>query len=151
MPETGISVDFCWRNYLNLAKELAKTTDDEAYLRSSISRAYYAAFCNARNFMINNDKNQMPDQAERGNMSAHTYLILYFKGVFSKGMIKSKKRRKTKGPRHQIGEDLDSMRKDREKVDYYDYVSNNVLLRSTVEDVLIRSERVVSHTEKGGF
>ncbi len=133
-----------------MANELAKATDNEAYLRSSISRAYYAAFCNARNFMVNNDKNQMPDRDERG-MSEHTYLILYFKGVFSKGMKKSKKGSRTRGPRYQIGEDLSSMRDDRESVDYFNYVNNKVLLKSTVEDVLIRSERVVSYTEKGGF
>jgi uncharacterized protein (UPF0332 family) len=34
---------FEWVRYLNLARELAKRTDEES-LRSSISRAYYAAF-----------------------------------------------------------------------------------------------------------
>ena len=54
---------FNWAEYLELAKELADITStissdsetdskpriSEAKLRSSISRAYYAAFCIARN------------------------------------------------------------------------------------------------------
>lgn len=39
---------FDWTNYLVLAKELGNR-QDEASLRSAISRAYYSAFCNARN------------------------------------------------------------------------------------------------------
>lgn len=39
---------FAWSRYLELAKELALRTD-EASLRSAISRAYYAAYCTARN------------------------------------------------------------------------------------------------------
>ena len=35
---------FDWTAYLDLARELAKQTDNEAALRSAISRAYYAAF-----------------------------------------------------------------------------------------------------------
>ena len=45
---------FDWKQYLDLARELAGSTpsdagQQEARLRSSISRAYYAAFCYARN------------------------------------------------------------------------------------------------------
>lgn len=39
---------FNWGDYFSLAKSLAKKSD-EASLRSSVSRAYYAAFCTARN------------------------------------------------------------------------------------------------------
>lgn len=39
---------FDWREYYELARMLAGC-DDEACERSAISRAYYAAFCGARN------------------------------------------------------------------------------------------------------
>ena len=39
---------FDGRNFLNLAGELASRADDEASLRTAISRAYYAAFWVAR-------------------------------------------------------------------------------------------------------
>ncbi|KAF5436823.1 hypothetical protein C5S35_07295 [Candidatus Methanophagaceae archaeon] len=46
---------FNWSGYLDLAKELAGQTagqaTEEAKLRSSASRAYYAAFCRARNYL----------------------------------------------------------------------------------------------------
>lgn len=41
-------MSFNWREYLRLAKELAKQEQDEASQRSAISRAYYAAFHCAR-------------------------------------------------------------------------------------------------------
>lgn len=41
---------FDWKEYLSLAEELAKR-NDEAALRAAVSRAYYAAFCTARNHL----------------------------------------------------------------------------------------------------
>jgi len=38
---------FRWEDYLSLAKELAKSTEEQ-HRRSAISRAYYAAYCSAR-------------------------------------------------------------------------------------------------------
>ncbi len=42
---------FEWEQYLRLARELAKRTNDEAALRSAISRAYYAVYGTARNHL----------------------------------------------------------------------------------------------------
>jgi hypothetical protein len=42
---------FDWSDYLTLAKQLA-TNADEASKRAAISRAYYAAFGLARNYVI---------------------------------------------------------------------------------------------------
>ncbi len=42
---------FNWAQYLVLAEELVLRGDDEAALRSAVSRAYYAAFCKARNHL----------------------------------------------------------------------------------------------------
>jgi len=146
MSEDRIPMNFCWKNYFSLAKELAEATEDEACLRSAISRAYYAAFCNARNHMARVFHNPMPGRDERNGMSAHTYLILYYKGVFLRGMIRAKKI--NVDPRKMsIGKDLDVMRIERERVDYDDYVDRLERIKSITEDVLIRSERVVSKTE----
>ena len=41
---------FDWRDYLGLAQELSQR-QDEAALRSAISRAYYAVFCSARVYL----------------------------------------------------------------------------------------------------
>ncbi len=41
---------FDWKQYLNLADELSHRSD-EAALRSAVSRAYYAAFGAARNYL----------------------------------------------------------------------------------------------------
>ena len=46
---------FDWKQYLDLARELSQPTTSnagthDARLRSAVSRAYYAAFCHARNY-----------------------------------------------------------------------------------------------------
>ena len=47
---------FDWKQYLELARELVRLSEsrnagpNEAMLRSVVSRAYYAAFCHARNY-----------------------------------------------------------------------------------------------------
>jgi RNA-splicing ligase RtcB len=49
---------FDWREYLNLARQLAglqgSDYSQEAVERSAVSRAYYAAFCWARNYAEKN-------------------------------------------------------------------------------------------------
>jgi uncharacterized protein (UPF0332 family) len=48
-------MSFDWSNYLSLAQMLVNQPNEagmeEAALRSAMSRAYYAAFCAARNFL----------------------------------------------------------------------------------------------------
>ena len=44
---------FDWSQYLVLAEALATQPDNEAALRSAVSRAYYAAFCLAREHLLN--------------------------------------------------------------------------------------------------
>jgi len=45
---------FDWSNYLALAKDLSESSD-EAVLRSAISRAYYAAFNQAKDYCLSHD------------------------------------------------------------------------------------------------
>ena len=52
-------MSFDWAQYLDLSQSLVDSVDgstlDEAKLRCAISRAYYAAFCSARNFLVASD------------------------------------------------------------------------------------------------
>lgn len=43
---------FDWTEYLRLAEELAQRRQDEAALRSAVSRAYYASLCEARKHLL---------------------------------------------------------------------------------------------------
>lgn len=47
-------MNFSWHDFLNLAKSLSERKD-EASDRSAISRAYYAAFCTARDSLLTNN------------------------------------------------------------------------------------------------
>jgi len=51
---------FDWTKYLTLAQDQVKLskghTNKEALLRCAISRAYYSAFCNARNYLRDFEK-----------------------------------------------------------------------------------------------
>jgi uncharacterized protein (UPF0332 family) len=46
-------MSFNWSEYLHLADALSLQKETESCLRSAISRAYYAAFCEARNYARN--------------------------------------------------------------------------------------------------
>jgi hypothetical protein len=51
-------VQFEWRDFLSVAsflnREVEKSTVPEAFARCVVSRAYYAAFCHARNYAREN-------------------------------------------------------------------------------------------------
>lgn len=53
---------FDWAEYLRLAEELAQRQNDEAAFRSAVSRAYYAAYCQACAYL--NQKNIPIPQGE---------------------------------------------------------------------------------------
>jgi len=135
MYHGGIPISFSWRSYLDLAKELDNGSN-EAKQRSSISRAYYAAFCSARNHMEEKDNHKLPLDG-----SEHQYIIEYYMGY--------KKRRTTRN-RTKIAQELKRMKRERIKADY-DNILNERSLPTTVKDVLIRSDRVVSLIEAGGL
>jgi len=111
----------------------------EAKLRSSISRAYYAAFSNAKYYIEDVDHTQVPKE------HAHTYVVDYFKGY---GPGRKKGNRK----RNKIGKDLNRMLNKRVMADYQrESVSSLRILLSEAEDVLIRSEKVITELSRGGF
>ncbi len=70
-------MSFQWSDYLALADRLFKTPNtpgpDEAAYRSAVSRAYYAAFCSARNFARDREKLNLPQTAK-----AHQLVMAHF-------------------------------------------------------------------------
>lgn len=117
---------------------MGRSSDDEAKLRSSISRAYYAAFCTACNFISHVDHKPLPDDEP-----IHQYVANYFSGAVH-GSKRNNKRAK-------IGSELKRMKADRVKADYDSRMSDMKPLNATVKDVLMRSARVISSLEKGGL
>ena len=116
---------FNWVEYLDLAKELAyitstistdsetdsKPTISEPKLRSSISRAYYAAFCTARNYLRDILHDPRLSKARTGDINEHQYVSEEFRCNQSKNkkMI-------------EIGNDLSRLRQFRNKADYEDTI-----------------------------
>jgi len=117
---------FDWSEYLKLARELAgengSSANEEARLRSSISRAYFAAYCVARNF-LDNKGHGIP----RGP-TGHRYICdLLQESIFDE--------------EKQAGVDLNRLRNRRNQADYDDFMRD---LSAVVEDSLNRSVRVIS-------
>ncbi len=103
---------FDWSEYFNLAKELAETSK-EAELRSAVSRAYYSAFCLARNYL--RDIQQYPRLWRNitYDINAHKYVAEKFIYNQSKSQTMI-----------EIGKDLNRLRKMRNKADYEDTMFN---------------------------
>lgn len=120
-------MNFDWSEYLNLAKELAKQSSssatEEAKLRSAISRAYYAAFCKARNYLRDVKKIQMTCTAQD-----HYLVAKLFKASSDRNWNK-------------VGVNLERLRIDRNKVDYDDSVSG---LRSMSKLDLILAQQIIT-------
>jgi uncharacterized protein (UPF0332 family) len=132
----GIPIDFNWKTYLDLAKELEKGTD-EARLRSSISRAYYAAYCSARNCMEDVCGRQLPFDEP-----SHQYVIEYYNG--NKGV-------RTNPRRAKIAQNLMRMRERRKMADYDDKTHTELTLHNFAQFVLAQSEEVIASIERGGL
>jgi uncharacterized protein (UPF0332 family) len=122
-------VSFDWSDYLKLANELAPSpisaATQEAKLRCAISRAYYANYCKARNHLRDKEGQVIPAH------DAHRYVI--------NALLTSSKRK-----RKDLGKDLNRLRVDRIKADYYDEFSG---LTSQTEVALLLAERVISNLD----
>lgn len=120
-------MSFDWSEYLSLAQELTRqaTTSamPEAGLRSAASRAYYAAFCRARNHLRDKEKHLLPPGGQ-----AHRYVQDQFKQSPDK-------------LRNRIGHNLNRLRIDRNKADYDDHV---VGLSSMTQGDLVLAEQVIT-------
>lgn len=103
-------LDFDWNSYLNLACELVQSNNlapKEEHFRSAISRAYYAAFCRSRNYLIEKRDLTIP------NHDAHSAVINHFKNGRSASI-----------PR-KVGDILFNLRDKRNDADYKDCLPNS--------------------------
>lgn len=123
----GVRIVFDWCCYLTLAKDLASDNTEEARLRSSISRAYYAAFCTARNYLRDVEQKAIPDE------NVHSYVIAQF---YTLG-------RRNNGKK--LAMELRRLRNNRNRADYDDLVGG---LSFMCSDTLIRAERIISYFKK---
>ncbi len=102
-------MSFDWSDYLTLAHDMRTTADSsstrEARLRSCVSRAYYAAFCKARNYLRDEKGYQFPTTA-----TAHA-------------LVRKAFQRSSDAKRRQIGRALNRLRIDRNKADYDDRIN----------------------------
>lgn len=116
-----ILMKFDWSGYFDLANELAAISDSEsakiveAKMRSSISRAYYAAFCLARNYLRDDLDDRKLSNSQQKNTNVHWYVIQQFQTLGSR----NKKMR-------QVGWDLENLREKRNMVDYDDVFSTSI-------------------------
>ena len=112
---------FDWAKYLVLAEELAMRSSDEASLRSAVSRAYYAAFCIARNRLLQEGE-EIPKTGE-----AHTT-------VWTKYRFSAQKHLKD------VGTTGDRLRRSRNKADYDDELPD---ISAMVEDAIAKARRLL--------
>ena len=89
-------MSFNWKEYINLAEEFVKFSNDEARLRTALSRAYYGAFCLARN-------KKGFKSYKKSNV--HQKVIMSFKSSYD-------------NDEQLIGKYLDDLRKGRNDADY---------------------------------
>jgi hypothetical protein len=114
-----------WREYLELARWLQTNTppgmSDECARRCAVSRAYFAAFCFARNYALAYlGFTERKDSDDHGRLRAH---------------LKAKRRRKT-------AESLDRLRQWRNACDYNDDVGDMTALDAMLTSALDDSEYV---------
>ena len=116
-------MSFDWSEYLHLARQLAENpTSREASLRSAISRAYYAAFCTARNHLRDKESRAIP-----GGAQVHRYVREQFQNSADSA-------------RKAIGVNLDRLRSFRNKTDYDDAVTG---LPSVAAVALSLAEQII--------
>jgi uncharacterized protein (UPF0332 family) len=123
-------MSFDWSEYLNLARNLAGQTttppNQEAALRSAISRAYYAAFCMARNHL--RDRENVLNIPLDGR--AHQDVPNTF--------LQSRNR-----VRRSVGTDLKRLRTDRVQADYYDVFGISTNISRKAQEVIQLADKVI--------
>ena len=124
---------FDWSEYFNLAKELAETSK-EAELRSAVSRAYYSAFCLARNYLRDIQQYRRLWRNKTYDINAHKYVAEKFIYNQSKSQIMI-----------EIGKDLSRLRKMRNKADYEDTMFN---LKREARTALMLAQNIISALSK---
>ena len=125
-------MSFNWTTYLVLARELAghsaprrqrSAAYEQARLRSAISRAYYAAFCRARNHLRDNEGLSPPRSAD-----VHQWVVNQFLNSPNQVHIG-------------VAQDLNRLRRQRNIADYDDTVTG---LPNLARAALRLAERVLT-------
>lgn len=121
-------MSFDWSEYLTLAQELTSKSItspiQEAHLRAAISRAYYAAFCKARNYLSYKDGYSTP------------------KGINVHWDVVNKFETSSDMTRRKVGVLLRHLRGIRNIVDYQDTFTGNHLGRT--QGALIQANQIIS-------
>lgn len=121
-------MSFDWLDYLRLAQFLAGVSKNspgqEANFRAAVSRAYYAAFCKARNFLRDVDK----DSQVTGTRDIHSYVLDQF----------MKSPDQTRG---RIAINLERLRRYRNMADYDDTMT---ISQANVIKTLKQAEEVIA-------
>lgn len=124
---------FDWCEYYTLAKDLhaqaANANNDEALLRSSLSRAYYAAF-----HVAQRDLQARGQYAPTKDDNVHVYVYNAFRSDPDRG-------------RRKIGQDLNRLRGDRNEADYDDVVSGLAPAASSALQIVRRILASLGHPQ----
>jgi uncharacterized protein (UPF0332 family) len=120
---------FDWSEYFYLAKELAETSE-EAELRSAVSRAYYSAFCLARNYWRDIQQDPRLSRNKTNDINDHQYVAKEFIYNQSKSQ-----------PMIEIGKDLTRLRIMRNKADYEATIFN---LKREARTALMLAQNIIS-------
>lgn len=115
-------MSFDWKEYFTVAQELAKK-DKEGYFRSAISRAYYGAFCLARN---------KKGYKNYTGSDVHSKVIEAFKTEKDKNL-------------REIGAKLDMLRRQRNLADYNEDIK---ICQKLTTRMLIIAEKIIELIEK---
>jgi len=117
-------MSFNWHDYVLLAEELLNSKE-ESYLRSSISRSYFGAFCVARN------KKGYQDYSGKSRENIHWKVI--------------KEYRDSKTLQEQnIGRILDKLRRSRNEADYDE---KKIIKRELAERMVIMAKNILMNME----
>ena len=117
-------MSFDWLEYLHLAQNLAGQTiviSEQAKLRSAISRAYYAAFHQAKRFLENKEHLTIPLQ------NVHKFVINQFQNY-------------PDPVRQKIGNRLQVLRGYRNQADYEESITITI---KTCQESLILARRII--------
>jgi uncharacterized protein (UPF0332 family) len=127
---------FDWQEYYLLAGELLSQADGsprkEAMLRSAVSRAYYAAFHRACEYLEQVNEYPTRQQFEGSRRETHRFLISIFENS------------RDHPEWHQIGEKLHHLKNLRQKADYVKYVEKHIFRKKgRVKDIVDKAKKVI--------
>jgi uncharacterized protein (UPF0332 family) len=119
-------MSFHWADYLTLAQELtslsAGSSIREAYLRSAISRAYYTAFLEARDYLVETVGEKVPS-----DRNVHQYVADTFE--------------RSRDTRHRrVGGYLRHLRLIRNRADYSSRIPGDLF--AITRDALLEAKRI---------